>query len=204
MEQSKRGGDRSSRSARYKARTNERQALTLWLKGATFAQIAENGYFTTPSGAWRAVYRALRDIPRATAEDARQAQLARLQELRLLLWNEARKDPIRAAEALIRLEAREARLLGLDEPEQVQVETEVDWRKRSREEQLNWIRSMTREERAEYMALLIRIKQRTETAARSLDSSATEEQVGATQFDNGSVNRDDIRSLNNQNFPRDS
>jgi hypothetical protein len=32
----------------------------------------------------------------------------------MLLWNQASADPIRAAEALIKLEAREARLLGLD------------------------------------------------------------------------------------------
>jgi hypothetical protein len=32
----------------------------------------------------------------------------------MLLWNQVSADPIRAAEALIKLEAREARLLGLD------------------------------------------------------------------------------------------
>ena len=37
---------------------------------------------------------------------------ARLQAVRMLLWNQASADPIRAAEALIKLEAREARLLG--------------------------------------------------------------------------------------------
>ena len=31
----------------------------------------------------------------------------------MLLWNQAGADPIRAAEALIKVEAREARLLGL-------------------------------------------------------------------------------------------
>ena len=37
----------------------------------------------------------------------------------MLLWNQASADPIRAAEALIKLEAREARLLGLDMPTKV-------------------------------------------------------------------------------------
>jgi hypothetical protein len=37
----------------------------------------------------------------------------------MLLWNQASVDPIRAAEALIKLEAREARLLGLDMPTKV-------------------------------------------------------------------------------------
>ena len=55
-------------------------------------------------------------IPKEDADQAREAQLARLQALRLLFWNHAGADPIKAAEALIKLEAREARLLGLDMP----------------------------------------------------------------------------------------
>jgi hypothetical protein len=39
----------------------------------------------------------------------------------MLLWNHAGTDPVRAAEALIKLEAREARLLGLDMPTKVAV-----------------------------------------------------------------------------------
>jgi hypothetical protein len=38
-----------------------------------------------------------------------------------LLWNHAGADPIKAAEALIKLEAREARLLGLDMPAKVAI-----------------------------------------------------------------------------------
>jgi hypothetical protein len=108
------GGDRSSRPAQVQARENEQKALVLWLKGATFEQIGTAGFgITTASGAWRAVRRALVRIPKKEADEAREAQLARLQALRLLLWNNAGSDPIKAAEALIRLEAREARLLGL-------------------------------------------------------------------------------------------
>jgi hypothetical protein len=116
------GGDRSSRPAQVRAKENEQKALSLWIKGATFQQIAAAGFgIATPSGAWRAVHRALVRIPKAEADQARQAQLARLQTIRMLLWNHASADPIRAAEALIKLEAREARLLGLDMPTQVAV-----------------------------------------------------------------------------------
>ena len=120
--QSKRGGgDRSSRPAQVQARENEQKALALWLKGATFEQVAAAGFgITTASGAWRAVRRALVRIPKKEADEAREAQLARLQALRLLLWNHAGSDPIKAAEALIRLEAREARLLGLDMPTKIE------------------------------------------------------------------------------------
>jgi hypothetical protein len=67
------------------------------------------------------VRRALAQIPKQEADQAREAQFARLQAVRMLLWNQASVDPIRAAEALIKLEAREARLLGLDMPTKVAV-----------------------------------------------------------------------------------
>ena len=121
--QSKRGGgDRSSRPAQLQARENEQKALSLWIKGATFQQIAAAGFgIATASGAWRSVGRALARIPKQEADQAREAQLARLQAVRMLLWNQASADPIRAAEALIKLEAREARLLGLDMPTKLAV-----------------------------------------------------------------------------------
>jgi hypothetical protein len=45
----------------------------------------------------------------------------------MMIWNQASADPIRAAEALIKLEAREARLLGLDMSTQVAI-TDPDGR----------------------------------------------------------------------------
>jgi hypothetical protein len=121
--QSKRGGgDRSSRPAQLQARENEQKALSLWIKSATLQQIAAAGFgIASASGAWRAVSRALARIPKQEADQAREAQRARLQAVRMLLWNQARADPIRAAEALIKLEAREARLLGLDMPTKLAV-----------------------------------------------------------------------------------
>jgi hypothetical protein len=53
-------------------------------------------------------------IPKQEADQAREAQLVRLQAVRMLLWNQASADPIK-------LEAREARLLGLDMPTKVAV-----------------------------------------------------------------------------------
>src|SRR5258707_6323320 len=82
------GGDRSSRPAQLQARENEHKALSLWIKGATFQQIAAAGFgIATASGAWRSVGRALARIPKQEADQAREAQRARLQALRMLLWN---------------------------------------------------------------------------------------------------------------------
>jgi hypothetical protein len=50
----------------------------------------------------------------------------------MLLWNQASADPIRVAEALIKLEAREARLRGLDMPTKVAVTIPMEayhWRR---------------------------------------------------------------------------
>src|SRR5258708_33212884 len=121
--QSKRGGGaRPPRPAQPQARENEQKALSLWIKGATFQQIAAAGFgIGTASGAWRSVGRALARIPKQEADQAREAQLARLQAVRMLLWNHAGTDPFKAAEALIKIEARDARLLGLDMPTKVAV-----------------------------------------------------------------------------------
>ena len=40
IEQAKHGGDHSSRAAQLQARENEQKALSLWIKAATFQQIA--------------------------------------------------------------------------------------------------------------------------------------------------------------------
>ena len=78
------------------ARENEQKGLSLWLKGATFEQVAAAGFgIATANGAWRAVHRALARIPKGDADQAREAQLARLQALRLLLWNHAGLIPLR-------------------------------------------------------------------------------------------------------------
>jgi hypothetical protein len=84
--QSKRGGgDRSSRPAQLQARENEQKALSLW----TFQQIAAAGFgIASASGAWRSVGRALAWIPKQEADQAREAQLARLQAVRMLLWHQ--------------------------------------------------------------------------------------------------------------------
>ena len=41
------------------------------------------------------MHRALAQIPKQEADQAREAQLARLQAVRMLLWNHASVDPIR-------------------------------------------------------------------------------------------------------------
>src|SRR5882724_7653937 len=70
------GGDRSSRPAQLQAREDEHKALSLWIKGATFQQIAAAGFgIATASGAWRAVHRALARIPKQEADQTTSASV---------------------------------------------------------------------------------------------------------------------------------
>src|SRR6476646_8337895 len=81
--QSKRGGgDRSSRPAQLQARENEQKALSLWIKGATFQQIAAAGFgIATASGA-RCIGRWPRSPSRRRIVSARSTLTsARVQEL---------------------------------------------------------------------------------------------------------------------------
>src|ERR1700682_2046420 len=85
IEQAKHGGDHSSRAAKLQARKNEQKAQSPGSKGATFQQRAASGFgIATASGAWHAVHRALARIPKQEADQAREAQLARLQTVRML------------------------------------------------------------------------------------------------------------------------
>jgi hypothetical protein len=64
--QSKRGGgDRSSRPAQVRARENEQKALSLWIKGATYEQLATAGFDITSASGLGATRRALARIPKA-------------------------------------------------------------------------------------------------------------------------------------------
>jgi hypothetical protein len=71
---------------RYNPIGHEQKALSLWIKGATYQQIAAAGFgIASASGAWRSISRALARIPKQEADQAREAQLARLQAVRMLL-----------------------------------------------------------------------------------------------------------------------
>ena len=54
IEQAKHGGDHSSRAAQLQARENEQKALSLWIKGATFQQIAAAEGTRPPAPEWAA------------------------------------------------------------------------------------------------------------------------------------------------------
>jgi len=132
------GGDHRSRSATFAARECERNVVELCLRGAAFEQVGRQLNIER-STAYKAWQRVLKRLPTADVETLRKAQSERLQRMRGKLWTEiaGRADPNNPSKViapspellndligtLLRIEAREARLFGLDAPTKQQIST---------------------------------------------------------------------------------
>lgn len=135
------GGGRYTRSRSTAARDAE--ACRLRARGLTYEQIATDLGMASRSSAYDAVQRALTATVKEPAEEVRQIELIRLDELHrsalavleathyvvdkgaVVLWNgEPLIDdgPILAAvDRLLKVQERRARLLGLDSPQRVSI-----------------------------------------------------------------------------------
>lgn len=113
---------------RLRIRNRDQQALNLKLGGATYEQIATQLQYSDSKNAWRAV-RALMTSAQAPAADVRAEEVARLDRLMLSWWPKALGTPANmangsaavppdrhAAELVLKISERRARLLGLDKP----------------------------------------------------------------------------------------
>ncbi len=100
----------------------ERQALELRRAGVTYDLIAERVGYSERGAARKAVVRALRRTLEGPAEDVRELEADRLDRLQSGLWAQAMKGNLGAVDRVLRLMERRARLLGLDQPTQVQAE----------------------------------------------------------------------------------
>ena len=99
------------------------------MAGATFTQIADRLGYSDPATCRRAIQRALdRDLDRSSdlREEYRRLQLARTERLLRRWWLPAVSvdpdvDSDRATSHVVKLLERQARLLGLDAPQQISV-----------------------------------------------------------------------------------
>ncbi|MEV7006837.1 hypothetical protein [Streptosporangium sp. NPDC051022] len=142
---STRGGDgRYTRSRRTAARDAE--ACRLRARGLTYEQIAVDLGMSSKSSAYEAVQRALAATVREPADEVRQMELMRLDELHrsalavleathyvvdkgaVVLWEGAPlvdDGPVLAAvDRLLKVQERRARLLGLDSPQRVSIDAQ--------------------------------------------------------------------------------
>jgi len=113
----------------------ERQvkALQLRVAGATLREIAEQLGYAHPSGAADAIDAALNLTIIQPVETERKLDLARLDNLLLMLWVQARAGNGTAIDRILRVMERRSRLLGLDRP----LELDVNWREQATRAGLN-------------------------------------------------------------------
>ena len=171
------GGDHSSRSATFATRERERNVVELCLRGATFEQIGRQLNIDR-STAYKAWQRALKRLPSADVETLRKTQSERLQRMRGKVWTEiaGRADPNNPSKVIapspellndligtaLRLEAREARLFGLDAPTKQQIAAApVTFAQPMSDEgaERQWAR-LTSEEQDQFMVLLQKMQGR--------------------------------------------
>lgn len=120
-----RGGSRKKSSPRLiAARQREDLALADRLQGMTLARIAERRGYGSPASAYKAIEAALRRARPAgtqTPEAARELMLARLDAALDGIWPWVRDGSLEHIDRMLKIEARRARLLGLDAPVKIDI-----------------------------------------------------------------------------------
>ena len=89
------------------------EALELRAMGYSYQAIADEGLYASKGAAHKAVAQALRDIPREQAEQARELELGRLDDLQMAAMNGAMAGDLFAIDRVVKIVESRARLLGL-------------------------------------------------------------------------------------------
>ena len=90
--------------------------------GNTWQQIADAVNYATPMGAWKAYQRACQRTLQEPTDEARRIELDRLDALQRTYWDPAIEGNLRAADFVLRVIDRRARILGIDAPQKIQAE----------------------------------------------------------------------------------
>lgn len=98
--------------------TRQAEAVRLAAQGLTYAQIATRLGYADPSGAYVAVQAVLSRVEHSNADGLRAVQGARLAALEAA-WLPYATYSEKAAELVLKIHARQARLFGLDAPVKV-------------------------------------------------------------------------------------
>lgn len=105
---------------RISAAEKQRLVLELRKSGATFEEIAEQAGYASKSGAYKAFETALKKTLQEPADELRQIARERLNKMLNSLWPYVLKGSPRHTEVALKIMDREAALLGLDAPKQVE------------------------------------------------------------------------------------
>jgi hypothetical protein len=104
----------------------EARVVELRKAGITWEGIAKQTGYANASGAYRAYQRAAERMVRPNLEEHRDIELERLDRLQAGLWQKAISGDTRAVDAVLRVIAARARLLGLDAPTNLNVKAQVE------------------------------------------------------------------------------
>lgn len=100
----------------------ELAVVELRREGKTWQQIAETVNYATAMGAWKAYQRACQRTLQEPTDEARRIELDRLDALQRTYWEPAVEGNLRAADFVLRVIDRRARILGIDAPQKIQAE----------------------------------------------------------------------------------
>jgi transposase-like protein len=89
------------------------EALELRAMGYSYQQVADEVGYASKGAAHKAVAQALRDIPREQAEQARELELGRLDEMQMASMNAAMAGDLFAIDRVVKIIESRAKLLGL-------------------------------------------------------------------------------------------
>jgi hypothetical protein len=94
----------------------EARAVELLMAGRDYDQIAAELGYSSRSGAWRAVQRALRKRREEVAGEYLTLELDRLDALQCAVWDAAMSGDPKAVDAVLKISDRRCELLGLSPP----------------------------------------------------------------------------------------
>ena len=109
-------GESKASEKRIAAAERRARALELRKAGFGYAMIARQLGYAGPSGAYKAIATALGALTREPARELLELELARLDDLLLGLWVDARKGNVHKIDRVLKIMQRRADLLGLDAP----------------------------------------------------------------------------------------
>jgi|SRR5579871_1043612 len=110
-------GESKASKRRVEARLKQRRAMEMRLAGASYQKIADELGYSGTAGSYKAVMSAMDETIREPAEKLRPLELDRLDGLLETWYPLARAGDEKAADIVLKIQARRARLLGLDAPE---------------------------------------------------------------------------------------
>src|SRR5260221_7820525 len=174
-----RGGNRMSREAIMATHERERQAVQLFIRGLAWVEIGRQ-LGISDVGAKKAFDRAVKRFPKKDVEQATHLQRERLNDARRRVYTElaGRQEPdpenpgqmrtvrlspdegFRGVDRIVRIEEREATLLGLNAPKKSEEVSAVAGQAVSDEEIDIWLGRLTAQDQETFMMLMAKAQGR--------------------------------------------